>query len=65
MYGGVLLLALGWSLATSPAALLTLAIAAGFLDAKRRREEAWLSERHPEYAEYRSSVRARFIPYVS
>ena len=64
MYGGVLLLALGWSLASSPLALAPWAVAAVFLDAKRRREEAWLVEAHPEYEEYRTSVRSSLVPYV-
>jgi len=64
MYGGVLLLALGWSLASSPLALAPWTVAAVFLDAKRRREEAWLVEAHPEYEEYRASVRHSFAPFV-
>ena len=35
---------LGWALLSSPWALVPLAVAALFLDAKRRREEAWLVE---------------------
>ncbi len=38
MHGGVLLTALGWALASSPLVLVPLA--AAFLEAKRRREEA-------------------------
>lgn len=64
MYGGALLLILGWALLSSPLALLPLGLAAVFLDAKRRREEAWLVEQHPGYAEYRLQVPRRFIPWV-
>jgi protein-S-isoprenylcysteine O-methyltransferase Ste14 len=64
MYGGVLLMTLGWSLASSPLALAPWTVAAVFLDAKRRREEAWLDEEHPEYEEYRTSVRRSLVPYV-
>ena len=64
MYGGALLLILGWALLSSPLALLPLGLAALFLDAKRRREEAWLVEQHPGYAEYRLQVPRRFIPWV-
>jgi protein-S-isoprenylcysteine O-methyltransferase Ste14 len=64
IYGGVLLLALAWSLVTSPLALVPWAVAGVFLDLKRRREEAWLVEKHPEYDEYRRSVRAAFVPFV-
>ena len=64
MYGGALLLMLGWALLSSPLALVPLAAAAAFLDAKRRREEAWLSEEYAGYADYRRSVRRQFIPFV-
>jgi len=64
MYGGVLLLASAWSLVSSPAALAPWAVAALFLDAKRRREEAWLVEEHPDYEEYRTSVRHSLVPFV-
>ena len=64
MYGGVLLLTLGWSLASSPLALAPWSAAAVFLDAKRRLEEAWLVEAYPEYQEYRASVRRSLVPFV-
>lgn len=64
MYGGVLLLTLGWSLVSSPLALAPWAAALVFLDAKRRREEAWLAEKHPEYEEYAASVRHSLLPFV-
>jgi protein-S-isoprenylcysteine O-methyltransferase Ste14 len=64
MYGGVLLLTLAWSLVSSPLALAPWTVAAVFLDAKRRREEAWLLEEHPEYEEYRTSVRHSLVPFV-
>jgi protein-S-isoprenylcysteine O-methyltransferase Ste14 len=64
IYGGVLLLGTAWALFTSPLALLPLAVAAPFLEAKRTREEAWLAERHAGYAAYRERVRRRFIPFV-
>ena len=64
MYGGALLLILGWALLSSPFVLLPLGLAAVFLDAKRRREEAWLVEQRPGYADYRLEVPRRFIPWV-
>jgi protein-S-isoprenylcysteine O-methyltransferase Ste14 len=64
MYGGVLLMTLGWSLVSSPSALLPWSVAVVFLDAKRRREEAWLAEKHPEYREYQASVRHGLLPFV-
>ena len=38
--------------------------AALFLDAKRRREEAWLVKSLAGYEDYRRQVRRRFIPFV-
>jgi protein-S-isoprenylcysteine O-methyltransferase Ste14 len=64
MYGGALLGLLAWALVSSPLALAPLAAAGGFLEAKSRREEAWLVEQHPGYAAYRQRVRRRFVPYV-
>ena len=43
---------------------MTLGLAAAFLEAKRRREEAWLLEQHPGYAEYRGRVHRRFVPFL-
>ena len=64
MYGGALLAMLGWALLSSPLALIPLGVAAAFLDAKRRREEAWLIAKHADYADYRRQVRRQFIPFV-
>jgi protein-S-isoprenylcysteine O-methyltransferase Ste14 len=64
MYGGALLAMLGWALLSSPWALVPLAAAALFLDAKRRREEAWLVRSLAGYEDYRRQVRRRFIPFV-
>lgn len=64
MYGGALLAILGWALLSSPLALVPVALAAAFLDAKRRREEAWLIGRHPDYVDYRRRVPRQFIPFV-
>jgi protein-S-isoprenylcysteine O-methyltransferase Ste14 len=64
MYGGVLLLVLAWSLVSSPLALVPSLLAVPFVDAKARREEAWLLEQHPDYVEYQGRVRRRFVPFV-
>jgi protein-S-isoprenylcysteine O-methyltransferase Ste14 len=64
IYGGVLLLALAWGLLTSPAVLPAWVVSALFLDLKRRREEAWLEERHADYGEYREDVPRSLLPYV-
>ncbi|HSL10562.1 MAG TPA: isoprenylcysteine carboxylmethyltransferase family protein [Actinomycetota bacterium] len=64
IYGGILLVAVGWSLLTSPVALLPTAALASVFEGKRRREEAWLIERHAAYLDYADRVRRRFIPFV-
>lgn len=64
MYGGALLAMLGWSLVSSPLALVPFALAGVFLDAKRRREEAWMLAQYPGYGQYRLRVRRQFIPFV-
>ncbi len=64
IYDGVILLALGWAVwRTSLLHLALTAILALFFQAKARREEEWLIERFPEYADYRRRVRA-FIPWI-
>ena len=64
IYGGVLLLSLGYSLAASPLSLVPTALLALLFEGKRRREEVWLAERHPGYEDYRRRVRRSFIPYL-
>ena len=54
----------GWGLvAASPAALVVAGILGVFFDVKTRREEAWLLETYPAYAEYRRRVR-KLVPLV-
>ena len=62
IYAGLVLGALGWSLLrrSTPGLLLALALAL-FFDRKARREEEWLLEKFPEYAEYRARVRRRVL----
>jgi len=64
VYGGVLVLALGWSLADAPLALVPTALLAALFDLKSRREEAWLVDRYPEYPAYRERTPHRFIPFA-
>jgi protein-S-isoprenylcysteine O-methyltransferase Ste14 len=64
VYGGVLLLALGWSSADAPLALVPTALLALVFDLKARREEGWLVERYPDYVAYRERTPRRFIPFV-
>ena len=64
IYGGLILGAFGWGLLCR--SWLTLGFAAllsVLLDRKSRREEQWLLERYPGYADYRRRVR-RLIPFV-
>jgi len=65
MYGGGILVAAGWSLlfASVVGGVLTIALVVLF-ELKSRREEAWLADHHPGYAEYRRRTRRRFLPYV-
>ena len=64
IYGGLILGALGWGLATAslPALLGTLVLA-GFFDLKSRREEIWLAEQFAEYGSYRARTR-RLLPWL-
>lgn len=65
MYGGGILVALGWSvLFESVAGGVLTALLAGFFVLKSRREERWLEEAYPGYAGYRRRVRRRFLPYL-
>ena len=64
MYGGLVLLAGGWGLLTASVSTLQCALVlALFFDLKSRREEAWLGEVFPTYAEYRSRT-PRLIPWI-
>jgi len=64
VYGALLLIALGWSLAESPLGLIPTAVLAVVFDLKARLEETWLQEGHPEYAAYRERTPRRFVPGV-
>jgi protein-S-isoprenylcysteine O-methyltransferase Ste14 len=64
IYSGLILVAIGWGLATS--SILAI-VAAGLLfllfDAKSRLEEVWLSAAHPEYEAYAHRTK-RLIPWL-
>ena len=64
VYGGAILIALGWSLAEAPLGLVPTVLLALLFDLKARREEAWLIERFPEYAAYRTHTPRRFVPWL-
>ncbi len=65
MYGGGIIVAVGWSIvfATVVGGVLTGALVILF-ELKSRREEAWLIQHDASYAEYRRRTRRRFIPLL-
>lgn len=65
MYGGGILIALGWTIifASIIGLGLTLALAL-FLDLKARREEVWLSERLDDYEAYRKRTPRKLLPFI-
>ena len=64
IYSGVLLVALGWLL-VYPSALVLMYVLALFVffEMKTRKEEIWLLEKFPAYAQYRHRVK-KLIPWV-
>lgn len=64
IYGGLILIAVGWSLISSPLALASTAALVAVLEVKSRLEESMLEQRLPEYSAYRNRVRWRFVPGV-
>lgn len=64
IYGGIVIGAVGWGLLmAAPLALAMAGILLAFFDLKSRREEAWLVDHYPGYAEYRATTR-RLIPWL-
>ena len=64
IYGGGVLLTIGWALVRGRwAGVLLAAIVAAFFDAKATREERWLTKRFPEYPAYRRQAR-KLVPFV-
>ncbi|HEY7003971.1 MAG TPA: isoprenylcysteine carboxylmethyltransferase family protein [Gaiellaceae bacterium] len=64
VYGGLLVFAIGLSFHLSPLVFAPTAVLAVVFWLKSIREEAWLSERYPEYAAYRRATPHRFIPWI-
>ena len=64
IYGGSMLVALGWSLLSSPLALVATSFLLILFELKSRHEESMLAVRFPEYEAYRRRVRWRFVPGV-
>lgn len=64
VYGGLIVATLGWSLwwlsVTGAAFVLVVFL---FFDRKSGREEQWLSETYPDYAQYRARVR-KLLPGI-
>lgn len=64
LYGGLILAALGWTILQVSLSHLAGTIALFlFFDAKASREENWLVEKYPDYAEYRQQVK-KLIPWM-
>jgi len=61
---GLFTVSLGWALVWGSVPALALAcVEVVFFDAKARREERWLVEKFPDYANYRHRVR-QLVPWV-
>ena len=64
IYGGIIIGALGFGLATASAAAIAGAgVLLAFFRLKSGLEEAWLGQRYPEYAAYRTRTR-RMLPFL-
>lgn len=64
IYAALMLASVGWSSLTSSLSAFAVALVlVVFLDAKARREEAWLAERYTAYVEYRRRSK-RFLPGI-
>jgi protein-S-isoprenylcysteine O-methyltransferase Ste14 len=62
IYGGALLIFVGFGLISSWPALAATTLLAYIWVRKSKEEERLLAERFPAYAEYRERVRGRFLP---
>ena len=64
LYSGLIFAALGWTLwQMSISHLIATAILLIFFDIKANREETWLTEKYPDYSEYRQRVK-KLIPGI-
>ncbi len=65
MYGGVVLIALGWAISFASLLGLGLTIALALvLDLKARREEVWLGERYDDHDAYRKRTPRKLLPFI-
>lgn len=64
IYSGIIFGAFGWAFFNNSLLTLLLALVLFlFFDVKSRREEGWLCEKYPEYADYQARVR-KLIPLI-
>jgi protein-S-isoprenylcysteine O-methyltransferase Ste14 len=64
LYASLLFAGAAWALYNlSLSHLLALGVAFAFFKYKAAREEAWLTERHPDYVSYAGRVK-KFIPWI-
>jgi protein-S-isoprenylcysteine O-methyltransferase Ste14 len=64
LYSGLISLALGWAIFQySLSHLIATAIFLAFFNAKADREEVWLTQKYPDYPDYRNSVK-KLIPWL-
>lgn len=64
IYSGIIIGAFGWSLLRGSVVALVLSVVLlVFFHLKSRREERWLVERYPEYADYQKRVK-KIIPFI-
>jgi protein-S-isoprenylcysteine O-methyltransferase Ste14 len=64
LYSGLILAACGWTIfQMSISHLIATAILLIFFDIKANREETWLSEKYPDYSDYRQGVK-KLIPGI-
>ncbi|MGZ8716290.1 MAG: methyltransferase family protein [Gaiellaceae bacterium] len=65
MYGGGILITLGWTIVFASIIGLALTVAlALLLDLKARREELWLTNRFAGYGAYRQRTRRKLLPFI-
>jgi len=65
IYGGVVLLGLGWALVFASVLGIALSVVLLlFFELKARREEEWLVGHYPGYGEYRRRTRRKYLPWI-
>ena len=65
MYGGGILIGVGWSIIfATPLGFVLAVVLALFADLKSRHEERRLEQTYPNYRQYRMRVRHRLIPFI-